>query len=66
MAYSQADIDALKVAIASGVKKVKFSDRETEYRDLSEMKQILSDMEKSVSGKRRQPYRPTGYSREYQ
>lgn len=65
MAYSQADIDALKIAIASGAKKVKFSDRETEYRDLAEMKQILRDMESSVSGKRRTAFSPT-YSRGYQ
>ena len=66
MAYSQADIDALEMAIASGAKKVKFSDRETEYRDLAEMKQILNDMKVSVAGKRRQAYRPKSYSREYQ
>jgi hypothetical protein len=66
MAYTQDDIDALKAAIASGAKKVKFSDRETEYRDLSEMRQILNDMQASVNGKRREPYRPKGYSREYQ
>lgn len=65
MAYSQDDIDALQMAIASGAKKVKFSDRETEYRDLAEMKQILNEMKASVSGKRREPYRPT-YSRGYQ
>lgn len=66
MAYSQADIEALEMAIASGAKKVKFSDRETEYRDLAEMKQILNDMKASVAGKRRRVYRATSYSREYQ
>lgn len=65
MAYSQSDIDALEVAIASGIKKVKFSDRETEYRDLAEMKQILNDMKASVSGRRRESWRPT-YCRGYQ
>jgi hypothetical protein len=66
MAYTQDDIDALKAAIASGAKKVKFSDRETEYRDLSEMRQILNEMQASIRGTRREPYRPKGYSREYQ
>ena len=54
------------MAIASGAKKVKFSDRETEYRDLNEMKQILNDMKASVAGKRRAPYVPQSYSRGYQ
>lgn len=66
MAYSQADIEALEMAIASGAKKVKFSDRETEYRDLAEMKQILNDMKASVTGKRRQAYTPKSFSRGYQ
>lgn len=66
MAYSQADIDALEMAIASGAKKVKFSDRETEYRDLNEMKQILNDIKAAVSGKRRAPYVAKSFSRGYQ
>lgn len=66
MAITQADIDALEIAIASGAKKVKFSDRETEYRDLDEMKQILNDMRASLSGKRREPYRYQSYKRGYQ
>jgi hypothetical protein len=66
MALSQADIDALELAIVSGVKKVKFSDRETEYRDLAEMKQILNDAKASVSGRKRTAYTSCGYNRGYQ
>jgi cell division protein FtsX len=66
MALSQADIDALELAIVSGVKKVKFSDRETEYRDLAEMKQILNDARASVSGTRRRVYTAGRYHRGYQ
>ena len=48
MAYSQADIDALRAAIATGAKRVKFGSgpdsREVEYRTLAEMKQVLADM----------------------
>jgi hypothetical protein len=65
MALTQADIDALEKAIVSGVKKVKFSDRETEFRDLNEMKEILNDARASVSGKRREAYRFTRYERGY-
>ena len=50
MAYSQADIDALKRAIATGASKVRFSDnREATYRSLAEMKETLRDMEADVS-----------------
>lgn len=65
MALTQADIDALEKAIVSGVKKVKFSDRETEFRDLKEMKQILNDARASVTGKRREAYRFEAYERGY-
>lgn len=66
MALTQSDIDALEMAIASGVKKVKFSDRETEYRDLSEMKEILRDAKAAVSGSKRGPYLASSYRRGYQ
>ena len=66
MAYSQADIDALEEAIGSGVKKVKFSDRETEYRDLREMREILKDMKASVGGIKRKAYSYSRYDRGYQ
>lgn len=66
MAYTQADIDALKKAIVSGVRKVKFSDRETEFRDLAEMKEILRDAENSLTGKRRRVYTSQRYCRGYQ
>ncbi len=66
MPYSQADIDALETAIASGAKKVKFSDRETEYRDLGEMRDILKTMKASVSGSKRMAYTYSRYERGYQ
>lgn len=37
MAFTQTDLDKLEKAIASGVKKVKFSDREVEYHSMEEM-----------------------------
>ena len=49
MAYTQAEIDALKSAIASGALTVKFDDLTTTYRDLDEMNEILGNMEKEVN-----------------
>jgi len=50
MAYTQADIDALKAAMASGAKRVRYSDgSEVEYREMDEMKDILRQMRHEVS-----------------
>lgn len=53
MAYSQTDIDALKDAIATGARKVKFGSgpdsREVEYRTLSEMLATLAIMQPEVT-----------------
>jgi len=39
MAWTQADLDTLDAAIASGVRRVRYSDgSEVEYRSLAEMK----------------------------
>lgn len=49
MAFSQADIDALKKAIGLGVVKVSYADgRSHEYRSLAQMKEILRMMEADV------------------
>lgn len=51
MAFSQADIDALKKAIGLGVVKVSYADgRSHEYRSLGQMKEILRMMEADVAG----------------
>ncbi|MFG1267644.1 hypothetical protein V5F40_06740 [Xanthobacter sp. DSM 14520] len=51
MAFSQADIDALKKAIGLGVVKVSYADgRSHEYRSLEQMKEILRMMEADVAG----------------
>ena len=63
MAYSQADIEKLRAAIATGAKRVRFGSgpdsREVEYRDLSEMKQVLADMLTENAGTR-EPNRIVG------
>lgn len=49
MAWTQAEIDILKASIASGERRVKYQDKEVEYRSLAEMKEILRGMEAEVS-----------------
>jgi len=44
MAWTQQDYDNLKAAIATGTKKVKYADKEVEYRSLADMKQTLADI----------------------
>lgn len=48
MAYTQEELTALQSAIAQGVKKVKYSDKEVEYRDLNEMYEVLANMQKEL------------------
>lgn len=54
MAWTQADIAALKRAIKTGARRVEFGSGETrrvvEYRSLAEMRQILADMEDEFAG----------------
>lgn len=50
MAYTQADIDALKASIKQGVLRVRKGDREIEYRSLAEMREQLAVMENEVNG----------------
>ena len=57
MAWTIDDYNALKAAIATGAKKVKYSDKEVEYRDLKEMYSIASSMEAELGiGKRTRYY----------
>lgn len=53
MAYTQDDIDALKAALASGARRVKFGSgpdsREVEYFSRADMIAQLEDMTKEVS-----------------
>ncbi|MFU8832111.1 MAG: phage head-tail joining protein [Wenzhouxiangella sp.] len=49
MAFVQADLDRINSAIASGERRVKFSDREIEYRDISDMLLAKSQIEKELA-----------------
>lgn len=45
MAYAQADLDAIRKAIATGANKVRFADgREVTYRTLADMRSIEADI----------------------
>lgn len=64
MAYTQAQIDSLKKAIASGVSTVRHGDTLTTFRSLAEMKEALRDMETEVSGAAQPPRRTVaGFSK---
>ncbi|RCK32495.1 hypothetical protein TH9_12240 [Thalassospira xiamenensis] len=50
MAFTQSDIDRLKRAIATGTKSCEIEGQTVTYRSLAEMRDILSMMERDVSG----------------
>lgn len=50
MAWSREDREALERAIATGAKRVRFADREVEYRTLAEMEATLERIKREVGG----------------
>jgi len=50
MAWTQSDIDALKSAMARGVRRARINGEEVEYASLAEMKTVLTMMEAEVGG----------------
>ena len=50
MAWTQTDINALKSAMARGIKKVQYTSGSVEYQSVAEMKDLLKDMEREASG----------------
>lgn len=50
MAWTQTDIDALKAAMARGVKMVRQGSEIVEYASMSEMRATLAMMEAEVAG----------------
>jgi hypothetical protein len=50
MAFTQAQITALEKAIASGALRVKYADRDVQYRSLEEMERLLGKMKAEVGG----------------
>jgi hypothetical protein len=48
MAWTQTDLDALEAAIAQGALRVRYSDKEVQYRSLAEMLQIRDMMRQEL------------------
>lgn len=46
--WTQADLDALEAAIAKGVRRVKYSDKEIWYHSLDEMLKLRDTMRKCL------------------
>jgi hypothetical protein len=53
MAWTAADLSALEAAIASGVTKVKYQDREVTYGSLADMRAALAAMRRAIAGSTR-------------
>jgi hypothetical protein len=52
VAYTQADVDELKAAIASGELITRAGNRSVQYRSLDEMRRTLRLMESEITGSR--------------
>lgn len=63
MAFTQSQLDAIKRAYATGVTKVSYEGKTTEYRTLAEMRQIIATIEADLAAQagRKQPI--AGYAR---
>lgn len=49
MAWTQSDVDALKGAIKSGIRRVTYTDKTVEYQDTASMLRTLKVMEAEVA-----------------
>jgi hypothetical protein len=49
MAYTDQQLQALRDALANGVRRVRFGDREIEYRTVDELKQAIAVAEADVA-----------------
>lgn len=49
MAYTQAQLDAIKKAYASGITRVSYDGNSTEYRSLADMRQIIATIEAELA-----------------
>lgn len=48
MAYTLADLDALKAALAKGEKRVSFGDKTVEYRSVAELREAILAVEREL------------------
>ena len=52
MAWSSDDLEKIEAAIAEGALRVKYKDKEVEYRSLREMLQVRDLIKASIGGKK--------------
>ena len=64
MAWTQAQVDALKTAAAAGVRTVVYADRTVTYQSLAEMLALLAAMQAEVNGSTVDRFSRVTYSRE--
>lgn len=50
MAFTQADLDAIDLALKSGTNRVRFQDREVEYRSVDELLKVRGIIFAEVNG----------------
>jgi len=49
MPYTEQQLQALRDALASGVRRARFADREMEFRDVTELKQAIATAEADLA-----------------
>ena len=49
MSFSQSDLDAIERAIAKGERRVKYDNREVEYRSLAELEQVRQQIQAELN-----------------
>lgn len=49
MAWQQSDLDALETALAKGVRRVRYSDKEVEYQSIDDMIKVRELMRQQLS-----------------
>lgn len=58
MSYTQAQLDALRAALASGVTRVSYDGRTVEYRSIADLERAIAAVERAL-GQRQQVSRIT-------
>lgn len=51
--YTQSQLDALRASYAAGVTRVSYDGKSTEFRSLTEMRQIIDEISAAIEGVRR-------------
>lgn len=62
MAFTQAQLDAIKEAFASGITRVTYDGKTTEYRSLAEMERIIARIEASLASESGKPRPVAGFA----